>query len=120
MASKKQPFTFESNLEKVVAKIEEKPARVMNTIGQNLVREIKATTMKSSFNRRQKILSKTLDYWARKKEKDLQIGFKMSIPGIVGRMMSKSEPDPIKPVVQKNAELIKDMVAKAVDEINKE
>ena len=39
--------------------------------------------------------------------KDLQIRFKMSIPGIVGRMMTGAEADPIKPVVVKNAELIK-------------
>ena len=117
---KRQPFTFESNTEKVIVKIQEKPQRVMNVIGQNLVREIKATTMKSQFHQRRKILSKTLGYWARKREKDLQIGFKMSIPGIVGRMMMGQEQDPIKPVVVKNAELIKQMIGQALDEIRKE
>lgn len=117
---KKAPFTFESNVDKVIVKIEEKPGKVMNIIGQNLVREIKATTMKSQFHQRRAILTKTLGYWARKQEKDLQIGFKMSIPGIVGRMITGAEQDPIKPVVVKNAELIQDMIAKAIDEINKE
>lgn len=117
---KRQPFTFESNVDKVITKIEEKPYRVMNVIGQNLVREIRATTMNSQFDQRKKILSKSLGYWARKKEKDLQIGFKMSIPGIVGKMMTGQEADPIKSVVVKNAQMIQDMIAKAIDEINKE
>jgi len=116
----RKAFTFESNLEKVIGKVHEKPYKVMNIVGQNLVREIKATTMKSQFHQRRGILTKTLGYWARKKEKDLQIGFKMSIPGIVGRMITGSESDPIKPVVVKNAELIKQMIGEALDEIRKE
>ncbi|MDF2543483.1 MAG: hypothetical protein K0S47_3201 [Herbinix sp.] len=118
--AKKKPFTFESNLDKIIVKIEEKPQKVMNTIGQNLVKEIKSTTMKSQFHQRRSILTKTLGYWARKQEKDLQIGFKMSIHGIVGRMITGAEQDPIKPVVVKNAELIQQMIAAAIDEINKE
>jgi hypothetical protein len=43
----------------------------------------------------------------------------MSIPGIVGRMMSRSEQDPIKPVCVKNAQLIKDMINEAVKQIGK-
>lgn len=118
--AKRQPFTFESNLEKVSAKVEEKPQRVMNIIGQNLVREIRATTLKSQFHTRRKILHKTLGYWARKRDKDIQIGFKMSIPGIVGKMMTGQERDPIKPVVVKNADLIKETIGKALDEIRNE
>lgn len=118
--AKREPFTFESNLGKVITKIQEKPQKVMNTIGQNLVREVKSTTMKSQFHQRSAILTKTLGYWARKQEKDLQIGFKMSIPGIVGRMITGQEEDPIKPVVVKNAQLIQDMIAVALDEIRKE
>jgi len=117
---KRQPFTFESNLDYVIPKIEEKPARVMNIIGQQLVREIKATTLNSQFHARRGILKKTLGYWARRREKDLQIGFKLSIPGIVGKMMTGQEQDPIKPVVVKNAELIKEMIGKAIDEIRGE
>jgi len=116
----KAAFTFESNTEKVIAKIQEKPVKVMNIIGATLVKEIRSTTMKTQFHQRRSILSKTLGYWARKKEKDLQIGFKMSIPGIVGRMITRAEEDPIKPVVIKNADLIKSMIAQAIDEINKE
>jgi hypothetical protein len=121
MAKKaRDPFTFESNLDKVVAKIHEKPQKVMNVVGQNLVKEIKATTMKSQFHQRRAILTKALGYWARKQENDLQIGFKMSIPGIVGRMITGQEEDPIKPVVVKNAQTIQDMIVTALNEIQKE
>lgn len=120
MARKRQPFTFESNLDKIIEKVEEKPQRVMNIIGQNLTREIRNTTMNSQFHQRKKILKKTLGYWARKREKDIQIGFKMSIPGIVGKIMTGQEQDPIKPVVVKNADLIKETIGKALDEIRNE
>lgn len=118
--AKRKPFTFESNLEKITEKIQEKPYRVMNEVGKSLVREMKATTMKTQFHKRSKILTKSLSYWARKKEKDLQIGFKMSIPGIVGKMITGAEADPLKPVVLKNADIIKNMIAVALDEIRKE
>ena len=126
--AKRKPFTLESNIPKIIKKIEDKPGKVMNVIGQNLVKEIKATTLKSQYNSRYKILSKSLGYWARKREKDLQIGFKMSIqrnaygagPGIVGGIMSGRESDPLKPVVLKNAETIKELIGKALKEIERE
>lgn len=117
--AKKTPFTFESNLDKIVPKIEETPFKVMNIVGKNIVKEIKSTTMKSQFHQRRAILTKTLGFWARKKEKDLQIGFKMSIPGIVGNMITGKEADPIKPAVVKNAQVIQDMIKAAIDEIGK-
>jgi hypothetical protein len=121
MAKKaKEPFTFESNLDKITAKIQEKPQKVMNVMGQNLVKEIKSTTMKTQFHQRRAILTKTLGYWARKQERDLQIGFKMSIPGIVGKMITGQEEDPIKPVVVKNAQTIQDMITTALNEIQKQ
>ena len=126
--AKRKPFTLESNIPKVIKKIEEKPFRVMNIIGLSLVKEIKATTLKSQYNTRSKMLAGSLGYWARKREKDIQIGFKMSItknaygagPGIVGGIMSGRERDPLKPVVLKNAKIIQDMIAVALDEIRKE
>jgi hypothetical protein len=116
----RKQFTLESNLDKIIAKVEEKPFRVMNTIGQNLVKEIKSTTMNTQFHQRKGILKYALGYWARKQEKDLQIGFKMSIPGIVGRMIAGTEEDPLKPVVLKNAEIIQQLIGKALDEIRSE
>lgn len=125
MARKK--FTFESNIPKVIPKIQDAPNRVMNVIGQNLVREIKVSTLSENYKQRSAILKKTLGYWARKEEKDLQIGFKMSIqtneqgvgPGIVGGIMTGQESDPIKPVVLKNVSIIQQMIKAALDEIGK-
>lgn len=110
----RQPFTFESNLDKVVDKIHEKPYRVLNTVGRTLVREIRGT-LRSYYGRRTGRLDKSLGYWARRKEKDLQIGFKMFYAPFVLR-----HNDPLKPVVVKNADLIKRMINEAIDEINKE
>ena len=42
MEMARKPFTMESNLDKIILKIQEKPIRVMNKIGGQLVREIKA------------------------------------------------------------------------------
>lgn len=127
MAKKKAPFTLESNVEKVIEKIEEKPQRVMNIIGQNITKEVRAN-FKQSRSSRRGMLSRSLGYWARRNEKDLQIGYKMSIvaneqgagPGIVGDMIRKSEPDYIKDVVIKNKDIIVDLIGKALDEIRKE
>jgi hypothetical protein len=119
MSKKREPFTFESNLDKITLKIEETPQKVLNIVGKNLVKEIKSTTMKTQFHQRRAILTKTLGFWARKREKDLQIGFKLSIPGIIGKMITGQEEDPIKPVVVKNAQIIQDMIKTAIDEIGK-
>lgn len=125
--AKRQPFTIESNLDKVTAKIKEKPRLAMGKIGGQLVREIKANTMKSQFHQRQKMLAKTLQ-WAygwdagagTKDKTSIQIGFKMSIPGFVGKMMTGQEPDPIKPIVVRNAEIIQQLIGAALDEIRSE
>ena len=125
--AKRQPFTIESNLDKVTEKIKEKPRLAMGKIGGQLVREIKANTMKSQFHQRQKMLAKTLQ-WAygwdagsgTKDKTSIQIGFKMSIPGFVGRMMTGAEADPIKPIVVRNAEIIQQLVGAALDEIRSE
>lgn len=127
MARKKTAFKFENNTDKIIVKIQEKPMKVLNIIGANLTREIRSN-IRSSGSSRRGLLASSLGFWARKKEKDLQIGFKMSIienvqkvgPGIVGKMIRFEEEDPIKPVVYKNRDLIQSMIAQAIDEIRKE
>jgi hypothetical protein len=123
----RKPFTFENNFDKVIAKIQEKPAKVMNILGQTLTKEIRANIRASGSSRRG-MLAHSLGYWARKNEKDLQIGFKMSIlankqgvgPGIVGDMITRQIDDPIKPVVIKNKDMIVKAIAEALDEIRRE
>lgn len=125
MARKK--FEFISNKDKVIQKIQEKPTNVLNLIGQNVVKETKAN-IKASKSSRRGLLAHSIGYWARKQERDLQIGFKMSIienkqgvgPGIVGDMLTRKEPDPILPVVKKNIDLIQELIGKALDEIRRE
>jgi len=111
---KREPFTFESNLNKVIPRIEESPYRVLNIIGQTLVKEVRGT-LRQHYKKRTGRLDKSLSYWARKKEKDLQIGFKLFYAPFV-----LEHNDPLKPVVEKNKYIIQDMIAKAIDEINKE
>ena len=123
----RKPFEFINNTDKVIEKIKEKPTKVMNIIGQNIVRETKSNLKASNSSRRGMLIS-SLGYWARKKERDLQIGFKMSIvknpsdvgPGIVGDMITRQEKDPILPVVKKNIDLIQELIAQALDEIRRE
>jgi len=107
----RKPFVMENNIDKVIAKIQLKPQKVMNVIGQNIVKEIKPTLKKRTGK-----LKKNLSYWARKKEKDLQIGFKVFYaPFVYG-----TENDPIKPIVVKNAALMQKLIAEAIEKINKE
>lgn len=120
-AKKKQtkgPFTFESNVKAVIEKVEETPFKVMNIIGQNLVKEIRTNVPKKSGK-----LRKSLAYWARKDTKDLQIGWydpkKKPFAAFYSHIVMGQEKDPIKPVVVKNAELIKEMIAEALDQIRK-
>lgn len=114
--AKRQPFTFESNLDKIVPKIQDAPYSVMNKIGAALVKEIKATQLRNFYKKRSGTMDKSLQYWARKKERDLQIGFKaFYAPIVLGK-----ERDPIKPVVFKNIEIIKQMIGEALDQIRKE
>lgn len=128
----RKAFTFESNLDKIITKIQDKPNKVMGTVAGSLVREIRATTLKEEFKQRYKILSKSTRttglQWAygydeAKKQKIktvIQIGFKHSIPGLIGGIISGKEKDPIKPVVIKNIDNIQKSIAEAINEINKE
>lgn len=110
MAKKtRKQFTFESNVDKIIPEIEAAPARVLNVIGRNLVKEIRPNTPKRTGR-----LRKSLGYWVRKKEKDLQIGFKVFYAPFVFK-----HNDPIKPVVIKNKDLIVKMIAQALDEIGR-
>lgn len=132
--TKKAAFTFESNSEKILAAISEVPGDVMKTIGQNLAREIRANEIKNQYDGRRKILAKALQWaWdydlsAKKKNKaGIQIGFKASVeknkqgkgPGLIGDIMTGQQPDPIKPAVLRNKDLIQDVIARAIQQITK-
>lgn len=135
--AKRQPFTFESNVDLVIGKINEKPKTVMRIIGKIIEREVRATTLKRYMTNKgkYKILSKALqsayDYndATGRNYAGVQIGFKSASaeankagagPGFIGGIVTGQEPDPIKSVVIKNKDLIQEMIGKALDEIRKE
>lgn len=113
----RKPFTMESNVDEIILKIQEKPMRVMNIIGQQLIREIKPNIPKDTGK-----LRKSISYWARPKEKDLQIGWYRDNKrgAFYSHIVMGHEKDPIKPVVVKNAELIQRLIGAALDEIRSE
>lgn len=105
----RKQFEFESNLDKVIPRIEKSPHKVLNEVGKGIAREAR-----TKVPRRSGRLKKSLQYWARKKEMDLQIGFKEFYAPFV-----YDHDDPIKPVVIKNKDLIQQLLAKALNEIGK-
>lgn len=117
----KAPFTMESNLDKIILKVQEKPYTVMAKIGAALVKEIKPTLPKKSGR-----LRASVGYWARKNEKDIQVGFykKKKVgkfwSAFYSSILYNQSNDPIKPIVVKNAELIKQIIGAALDEIRSE
>lgn len=126
--AKKEPFTFENNISKVIPKIQEKPEKVLRIIGQNLTREIRGT-LRKYYKKQSGELDKSLGYtlnrkvikessgeWPPAHTPELMIGFKKFYAPFV---LEKGN-DPILPVVKKNKDLIQRMIAEAIDEINKE
>ena len=108
----KTPFVFESNVEKISAEIEKMPFAVLNIIGKYLVKDMKSTLpiyYKNITHR----MTKSLGYWARKKEKDLQIGFKMFYADLVMGEQS----NPLLPSVVRNKDYIVKMIADAIQQI---
>ena len=127
MAKKKEPFTFENNISKVIPKIQEAPEKVLRVIGQNLVREVRGT-LRQFYKKRSGELDKSLGYtmnrkvikessgeWPPAHTPELMIGFKKFYAPFV---LEKN--DPLLPVVKKNKDLIQKMIAEAIDQINKE
>lgn len=106
----RKPFEFESNLDKIIPRIEKAPHKVLNEVGRNVAREARPKVKHIRSGR----LKKSLQYWARKREMDLQIGFKMFYAPFL-----YEHNDPIKPVVIKNKDLIQKLLAKALNEIGK-
>ena len=109
----KKPFTLEDNFDKVIEQIREKPQRVMNIIGANLVKDIRPTLKSHYKDRRGRHLSRSLGYWVRKQEKDLQIGFKMFYAPFV---MERGD-EPLTPSVMRNKDMIVKLIAEALNEI---
>lgn len=111
----KQPFTFEDNFDKVSEQIQEAPHKVMSIIGANLVKDIRPTLKPFYKDRKDRRLSRSLGYWARKKEGDLQIGFKMFYAPFV---MERGK-EPLTPAVIRNKDMIASLIAEALRKVGK-
>ncbi len=109
----KQPFTFEDNFDKVSEQIQEAPHKVMNIIGANLVKDIRPHLKTHYSDRKGRRLSRSLGYWARKKEGDLQIGFKMFYAPFV---MERGK-EPLTPAVIRNKDMIVQLIAEALRKV---
>ena len=109
----KKPFTLEDNFDKVIEQIREKPQRVLNIIGANLVKDIRPILPAHYKDRRGRHLSRSLGYWVRKKEGDLQIGFKRFYAPFV---MDRNN-EPLTPAVMRNKDMIVKLIAEALNEI---
>lgn len=125
--AKRQPFTMESNLDKIQEQIKEKPYRAMAIIGKNLEKEIRPKIVKKGKGRNA-FLRATLSSWARRKEGDLIIGYKD--PKKIGFLRGiktldnykwdyDEVDDPIKPTVVRNLDMIHEEIGKALLEISK-
>lgn len=125
--AKRQPFTMESNLDKMQEQIKEKPYRAMAIIGKNLEKEIRPKIVKKGKGRNA-FLRATLSSWARRKEGDLIIGYKD--PKKIGFLRGIERlpdykwdydevDDPIKPTVVRNLDMIHEEIGKAMLEISK-
>ena len=125
--AKRQPFTMESNLDKIQEQIKEKPYRAMAIIGKNLEKEIKPQ-IRTKGKGRNAFLKATLSSWARRKEGDLIIGYKdpakigflRGVKGLDNYKWDYDEvDDPIKPTVVRNLDMIHKEIGKALLEISK-
>lgn len=111
--AKRSKFTFESNLKVIEEKIADKPHRVLNTIGSSLVREARPDVPKRPNGGRLRL---SIGYWARKKEKDLQLGYKQFYAPFVLTL----ENEPLYKAVMKNKDEIVRLIGEALDQIRKE
>ncbi len=106
--------SYISKVDKAKKKIEEKPERVLNIIGQFLASEMKRKAKKRSGR-----LKRSFQYWARKREKDLQVGSKSFYVHAFEFGNSKQSADPIiLPTVMENVNTITSMVKTVYSELN--
>lgn len=106
--------SYISKVDKAKKKIQEKPEKVYNIIGQFLVSEMKRKARKRSGR-----LRKSIQYWARKREKDLQIGSKSFYAAAWELGNSKHSADPFMlPTVEENIDTIITLTKQVYSELN--
>lgn len=127
----RQKVSYESRIALVKQKIHDNPRRALNEIGKFLTKEIKNKALRSKQTRTytkngRKIvvkpgrLRRSIGYWARKKEGDLQVGSKAFYAVWVEKGSSKNRAEPfLLSTVEANVSVIQEMIADALKELNK-
>ena len=106
--------SYVSKVDKAKKKISEKPYRVLNIIGQFLASEARRKAHKRSGR-----LKKSIQYWARKREKDLQIGSKSFYAAAWELGNSQMQADPfLMPTVTENIDTITALTKQVYSELN--
>lgn len=115
MASQRgQQKSYISKVDKAKKKIQEKPQRVYNIIGQFLTSEVRRKAHKKSGR-----LRKSIQYWARKREKDLLIGSKSFYAPAWELGNSQMSADPfLMPTVVENIDTITALTRQIYSELN--
>ena len=126
---RRQARNFESYVDEAKQKIREKPQNALREIGKLLAREIRKNTPRSKQTRtyykdgreitvKPGKLRRSIGYWYRKREGDLQIGSKSWYAHLVefGSSIQRKEPFLV-PTVMKHLDTIKGMIEDALKEL---
>lgn len=115
-SSRTQQISYVSKVEKAKKRISEKPERVLNIIGQFLSSEARRKAHKRTGK-----LKKSIQYWARKREKDLLIGSKSFYAAAWEFGNSQMSADPfLLPTVTENVDTIVELTKAVYSELNNE
>lgn len=114
MANRTSQKSYISKVEKCKQKINEKPNKFLNKIGSFICSEAKRKQ-----RRRKGRLRKGTQYWARKRDKDLQIGTKCFYePAFeLGNKNINAEPTFL-PTIEENIDTIESMVKASYSDLN--
>ncbi|WP_195929339.1 hypothetical protein [Clostridium sp. 1001270J_160509_D11] len=111
-----QQVSYISKVEKCKKKINEKPEKFLNKIGSFLVSETKRKQRKKTGRMR-----KGTQYWARKREKDLQIGTKCFYEPAFERGNKKiRKEETFEPTVKENINTIQILTRASYSELDGE
>lgn len=106
--------SYISKVDKAKKKIQEKPEKVYNIIGQFLASEARRKAHKRSGR-----LKRSIQYWARKREKDLLVGSKSfySVAWELGNSKMQANPF-LLPTVEENIDTITTLTKQVYSELN--
>lgn len=116
MANRTSQKSYISKVEKCKQKINEKPNKFLNKIGSFICSEAKRKQ-----RRRKGRMRKGTQYWARKREKDLQIGTKCFYEPAFERGNTKIKAEPsFLPTVEENINTIQELAKASYAELDGE